>query len=70
MLPFSFIVTTIFPQTTLILGPHRKSEDNLKLNDDSSELKALKREGGGTASHLDKAGNEVWKIAEEAQKSC
>lgn len=33
-----------YPQTTFILSPHRKSEDNLKLNDDGSELKALKKE--------------------------
>lgn len=45
MLPFSFIVTTIlFPQTALILSPRRKSKDNLKLNDDGSQLKALKKE--------------------------
>lgn len=45
MFPFSFIVTTIFPQTTFILGLYRKPEDTLKLNDDGSELKALlKRE--------------------------
>lgn len=44
MLPFSFTVTAIFfPQTTIILGPRRKSEDNLKLNGDGSELKALKK---------------------------
>lgn len=45
MLPFSFTVTAIFffPQTTIILGPRRKSEDNLKLNGDGSELKVLKK---------------------------
>lgn len=46
MLPFSFIVTTIFPQTILILSPRRKSEDNLKLNDDGSELNTLKKDRG------------------------
>lgn len=69
MLPFSFIVTTVFPQTTLILGPRRKSEDNLKLNDDGSELQALKKREERNTSHLDRAASEGWKTAKEAQKS-
>lgn len=41
-----------FPQTTLILGPRRKSEDNLKLNDDGSELRALNKRGEKNPHHI------------------
>lgn len=70
MLPFSFIVTTISPQTTLILGPRKKSEDNLKLNDDGSELNAFRKREERKSSHLDRTESDCGKLAKEAQESC
>lgn len=59
-----------FPHTALILGPRRKSEDNLKFNDEGSELNTFRRREERKASHLDRTGSDVGKLAKEARKDC
>ena len=59
-----------FPHNALILGPHRKSEDNLKFKDEGSELSTFRRREERKASHLDRTGSDVGKLPKEAQKSC
>ena len=58
------------PSCSLILGPHRKSEGNLKFSDEGSELNTFRRREERKTSHLDSAGSDVGKLAKEAQKSC
>lgn len=66
-----FIVTTVFsPHTALILGSRRKSEDNLKFNDEGSELNTFRRREERKVSHLDRTGSDVGKLAKEARKDC
>lgn len=59
-----------FPQTTFILGLYGKPEDNLKLDDDGSELKALsKKERKGKHPILTRLGVRVGSIPRTPKRS-